>query len=74
MSNEEYTEIPPDQLNPEILQAIIEEFINREGTDYGAEELSLEQKVEQVKARLQAGTAVIAFDPVSESCTLLSKE
>ena len=74
MSSQEYIEIPPDQLSPEILQALIEEFINREGTDYGLEELSLEQKVEQVKAQLQQGGAVIAFDQVTESCTLMLRE
>ena len=70
----DYIEIPPEQLSPDILDAVIEEYISREGTDYGLQEYSLEQKVNQVKRQLQTGRAVIAFDPGSESCTLLQVE
>ncbi|WP_019530338.1 YheU family protein [Dasania marina] len=66
-------EVPYQQLSEHALQGLIEEFINREGTDYGAQEYSLEGKVAQVHQALQVGRAVIVFDPVLESCTLLSK-
>jgi len=66
--------IQPGLLAPEILQAIIEEFIMREGTDYGVDEVSLEAKVEQLKRQLESGQALIMFDPASESCTLVPKE
>ncbi len=69
-----YIEIPPGQLSEEVLQAVIEEFITREGTDYGLQDYSLEQKVLQVKRQLGSGRVVIAYDPVSESCTLLAKD
>ena len=69
----DYIEIPPEQLSAEVLQALIEEFITREGTDYGVAELSLEQKVSRVKHQLDSGKAVIAFDVATESCTLLLK-
>lgn len=69
----EYIEIPASQLSPESLLGIIEEFITREGTDYGVEDYTLEQKVEQIKNKLKDGSVVIAFDPVHESCTLLNK-
>jgi len=35
--------IPCDQLEPDILRALAEEFITREGTDYGEFEVSLAQ-------------------------------
>ena len=38
-------EIPPSKLPPATLNAIIEEFISREGTDYGTREYSLAEKV-----------------------------
>ncbi|MDG1772096.1 MAG: YheU family protein [Oceanicoccus sp.] len=69
-----YIEIPPGQLSEEVLRAVIEEFITREGTDYGLQDYSLEQKVLQVKRQLDSGRVVIAYDPVSESCTLLAKD
>lgn len=71
---DDYIEISPEQLSEEILQAVIEEFITREGTDYGLQDYSLEQKVLQVKRQLDSGRVVIAYDPVSESCTLLVKD
>ncbi len=67
-------EIPPGQLSPDVLQAVIEEFITREGTDYGMEEYSLEQKVIEIKNQLHSGKVFIAFDPMTESCTLLLRE
>ena len=71
---DDYLEIPPEQLGDQVLQAVIEEFITREGTDYGLQDYSLEQKVLQIKQQLDSGRAVIAYDPVSESCTLLVKD
>lgn len=66
-------QIPPERLSPEILQAVIEEFISREGTDYGISEVSLESKVDQVKRQVQRGEVVVTFDPKTESCNLLTK-
>jgi uncharacterized protein len=66
-------EIEPRMLAPETLQAIIEAFIMREGTDYGMHEISLDVKVGQLKHQLESGRVVIVFDPVSESCTLIPK-
>jgi uncharacterized protein YheU (UPF0270 family) len=39
-------EIPHSQLSKEVLDAVIEEFITREGTDYGDRVISLDDKVE----------------------------
>jgi uncharacterized protein YheU (UPF0270 family) len=66
----DFIEIPPGQLNAETLQAVIEEFITREGTDYGMEDYSLEQKVHQIKCQLDRGEVLIVFDPLTETCTL----
>ena len=66
-------EIPPGQLAPDILQAIIEEFIAREGTDYGEQEVPLESKVSQVKSQIESGDVLVAFDFKSESCNLFTR-
>ena len=65
--------VPPEALSPEALQGLIEAFIAREGTDYGEVEWSLAEKVVQVQSQLQRGEAVIVFDLVSESCTIVPK-
>lgn len=64
--------IPYQELDADTLTAIIEEFISREGTDYGAQEYSLEQKVQQVRKQLERGDVVLNYDPESQSCDLQS--
>ncbi|MGB2054598.1 MAG: YheU family protein [Porticoccaceae bacterium] len=66
-------EIPLERLSTEILTAIIEEFILRDGTDYGAQEASMDSKITQVQRQLVRGDVLITFDPVTENCTLLTK-
>ncbi|MGB2115313.1 MAG: YheU family protein [Porticoccaceae bacterium] len=66
-------EIPFQRLGDDILQAIIEEFILREGTDYGAHETDFDTKVAQVHKQLSCGEIVITFDPKTENCTLLTR-
>jgi uncharacterized protein YheU (UPF0270 family) len=59
--------IPIDSLAPETLRAVVEEYVSREGTDYGRSEFTLEQKVEHVMRQLRRGEAQITFDPVTGS-------
>ncbi|MDG1163875.1 MAG: YheU family protein [Porticoccaceae bacterium] len=66
-------EIPANRLSAEILTAIIEEFILREGTDYGAQEAGMDNKIAQVHRQLARGDVLITFDPATENCTLLTK-
>ena len=63
--------IPYAQLNPETLNSVIEEFVTRDGTDYGEIEVSLETKTSQVLGQLKSGKAVIVFDQESETCNIL---
>ena len=63
--------IPYDQLNPETLNGVIEEFVTRDGTDYGEFEVSLETKISQVLGQLKSGKAVIVFDRATETCNIL---
>ena len=63
--------IPYSQLSPEALQGVIEEFVTRDGTDYGEVEVSLETKMKQVLNQLKSGKAVIVFDSESETCNVL---
>jgi uncharacterized protein len=59
--------IPYTELSADALQGVIESFVLREGTDYGASEYSLEQKVAHVMRQLQRKEAQIVFDPETES-------
>lgn len=66
-------EIKAEQLSSEILNAIIEEFIQREGTDYGNHEVSLDLKTQQIKKQLHKNEILIVFDPTTESVNLMTK-
>ena len=59
--------IPWSQLEPATLQAVIESFVLREGTDYGMYDVPLAAKVSQVIKQLERGEAQIVFDPVTET-------
>jgi len=62
--------IPPNKLSTKALRGVIEEFISREGTDYGEKEVSQETKFRQVKDRLERGLAVLVFDDKTETTNI----
>lgn len=62
--------IPVTRLSVEALNGVIEEFISREGTDYGEREVSREIKFSQVKNKLENGMAVLIFDDVTETTNI----
>ncbi|MGR6872832.1 YheU family protein [Pseudomonas sp. HK3] len=70
----QYTSIDYSQLSQDALDGVIEAFINREGTDYGQQEYSFEQKSQQVLAQIKSGRAVIVFDHDSQSVSILHKD
>ncbi|ODX24979.1 YheU family protein [Vibrio parahaemolyticus] len=59
--------IPWQDIAPETLENLIREFVLREGTDYGAVEISLQNKIDQVKTQLEKGEAVIVFSELHET-------
>ncbi|SMF34702.1 hypothetical protein SAMN02745866_02204 [Alteromonadaceae bacterium Bs31] len=65
--------IPPEKLTEEVLKALVEAYIMREGTDYGYTELSLEDKVELLLPKVFTGEVLICYDEESETVNLLNK-
>ena len=65
-------EIPYETLSPEALDGVIESFVQREGTDYGRQEISLDTKLEQLHRPLEKGDIKIVYDPSSESVTVMT--
>ena len=66
-------EIDPKQLSPEAFAGIIENFILREGTDYGVHEVAFDKKADQLQRQIERGDLKIVFDPQTESVTLMTK-
>jgi hypothetical protein len=62
--------IPHRELPPDTLDALIEEYVTRDGTNTA----DAFHSVEQVRKLLDAGQVVITFDEESESCTILAAE
>lgn len=60
--------IPYQQLSAEALDGILQDFVCREGTDYGDYDVSLDDKKAQVKAQLADGRAILLFDPIQQTC------
>ena len=63
--------IPWQELSTETLDNLIESFVLREGTDYGMQEKTLEQKVAVVKKQLVSGEAVLVWSELHESVNIM---
>jgi uncharacterized protein len=66
--------IPYDQLSQEALKGVIEEFVTRNGTDYGETQIPLETKIAQVLKQLKSKDVFIVFDHHSETSTIIHKD
>lgn len=64
-------DIPYQQLSSDTLDAILEEFATREGTDYGDVMYTLAQKVSMLRQQLVRGDVGITFDAATETCSLV---
>lgn len=65
--------IPLDQLEAEVLTAIIEQFVLSEGTDYGEDSYSLEQKVAHVRSQLENESALLVYSALHETVNIISR-
>ncbi len=59
--------VPWQQISAETLDNLIREYVLREGTDYGVQEVSLDQKILQVRQQLESGEAVVVFSELHET-------
>ncbi len=59
--------IPPSQLKPETLRALVEEFVTRDGTDLA----DAEMKVAQVLRAIEVGRAEVHYDEETETTTIV---
>jgi len=62
--------VPWRKLSEPALQGVLEEYVTREGTDYGHETYTLERKVADVRAQLERGEAWLDYDPATDTVTL----
>lgn len=63
--------VPWQRLSPAALRGVLEEFVTREGTEYGEHEVPLERKIEQVQRQLERSEVLLVFDAPSETVNLV---
>jgi uncharacterized protein YheU (UPF0270 family) len=69
----QFVTVPPQRLQTDVLQALLEEFATRDGTDYGERESTLEQKVQRLQAQIADGDLLILYDADSEQWDLVPR-
>lgn len=71
MSEKKWVEVPYQQLEQDTLQRLIEEFVSRDGSNWGDVDGALERKVAQVMAQLRAKRARVVFDLTSQTTNII---
>ncbi len=67
-------EVPYDQIEPEILRVMIEEYITRDGTFYGEVEMAMQDKVDMVINQLKSGESAITWDLYLQTGTIILRK
>ncbi len=62
--------IPADQLAPDTLRSLVEEFVTRDGTEL----TEASTKIEQVEGLLRRGAVEIWFDELTRTCSIVAVE
>lgn len=65
--------IPYQQLSPETLTALIEDFVTRDGTDNG-DDTPFHTRIERVRKALACKQAVIIYDTPTQQCQLCLRQ
>ena len=66
--------IPAEALSGQALDGLLEEFVTRDGTDYGAEERTLDDKKSAVRRQLDRGEIMVVFDPDTQTSNIILKD
>ena len=69
---EEGVDIPYERLDPETLRSLLQEFVSRDGADWGDAGGTLEEKVGQVLQQLRQGKIRVVFDLTSQTANIVA--
>ncbi len=69
-----FLQVPVTRLAEDVLQALLEEYASRDGTDYGEQEQTLDKKVDSLRAQLDGGRLVILYESDGEHWDLIPVE
>ena len=66
--------IPYQSIEADTLINLIQSFVLREGTDYGEQEKSLQEKTQNIHRQLVSGELVIVYSELHESVSIMNKQ
>jgi uncharacterized protein YheU (UPF0270 family) len=69
----QFVAVPPQRLQADVLQALLEDYASRDGTDYGEREFTLAEKVERLQRQLHNAELHILYDVDSEQWDLVPR-
>ena len=69
---EQGVDIPYQQLDPQTLCRLIQEFVSRDGADWGDAGGSLEEKVAQVMQQLRDKQVKLVYDLATQTANLVA--
>lgn len=68
----EGVDVPYQQIDPETLRRIIQEFVSRDGADWGDVGCALDDKVDQVLQQLLHNQVKVVFDLRSQTVNIVA--
>jgi len=68
---EEDVEVPYERLDPETLRNLIQEFVTRDGADWGEPGGSIEEKVARVMQQLRSRKVKVVFELQSQTANIV---
>ena len=70
-AHEQGIEVPYERLEPETLRNVIQEFVTRDGADWGEVGGSLEEKIGQVMQQLRNRQVKVVFEMKSQTANIV---
>ncbi len=64
-------EVPYERINPETLRNMIQEFVTRDGADWGDAGCTLEDKYQQVLQQLRTRRVKVVFDLTAQTANIV---
>ena len=66
--------VPISDISAEALTGLLEEYVSRDGTDYGEVEVSIDEKTKALHKQLEMGELLILFDPKTQELDIVMRE
>ena len=66
--------VPISDISAEALTGLLEEYVSRDGTDYGEVEVTIDEKTKVLRKQLEEGELSILFDPETQELDIVMRE